>query len=68
MDLMGGLGPAFWNQYRKHRPARDAGWPTRRAIYQLYPLLVHAILFDGGRVDGYGDAVRATLAGVLAAR
>lgn len=67
MDLMGGLGPVFWNRYRKHRPDRGEGWPTRRAIYRLYPLLVHAILFDGGRVGGYGDAVRSTLCGVLAA-
>lgn len=72
MDLMGGLGPAFWNQYKKRRPDRGENWGSRRSIYRLYPLLVHAILFDqavsGEHEMGYGATVRATLEGLLAGR
>jgi fructosamine-3-kinase len=28
----------------------DDGWEERMALYQLYPLLVHALLFGGGYV------------------
>ncbi|MFG0307197.1 MAG: fructosamine kinase family protein [Phycisphaerales bacterium JB040] len=60
MDLMGGLGAGFWDRYRVRRPLAP-GWERRRAVYRLYPLLVHAILFDGGRVGGYGSGVAQTL-------
>lgn len=60
IDLMGGLGPGFWERYRSRRPLAP-GWEHRRAIYRIYPLLVHAILFDGGRVGGYGSSVAQTL-------
>lgn len=70
IDLMGGLGPAFWHQYRSRRPDQGENRGVRRSIYTLYPLLVHAILFDratdGGREAGYAATVRATLDRLLA--
>ena len=56
IELFSTFGPAFWEAYRDRRPQRP-GWPRRRDIYQLQPLLVHAVLFGGG----YGSSVRATL-------
>jgi fructosamine-3-kinase len=32
--------------YREVRPLQD-GWEERVALFQLYPLLVHAVLFGG---------------------
>ena len=29
-------------------PPLEAGWEERRALFQLAPLLVHAVLFGGG--------------------
>ncbi|MEL7483890.1 MAG: fructosamine kinase family protein, partial [Planctomycetota bacterium] len=55
IDLMGGLGPAFWEAYREVRRIDDGFHATRCALYQLYPLLVHAVLFGGG----YGQSVDA---------
>ncbi len=53
IDLMGGVGPAFWEAYREVHPIDGAFWEWRRELYQLYPLLVHAALFGGG----YGASV-----------
>ncbi len=36
--------PAFWDAYGQP----DAGWATRRAVYQLWPALVHVSLFGAG--------------------
>lgn len=36
--------PAFWEAHG----APDPGWPERRAIYQLWPALVHLRLFGAG--------------------
>jgi fructosamine-3-kinase len=57
IDLMGGMGRAFWGRYTEIRPIRDGFWERRRDIYCLYPLLVHAVLFGGG----YGASVDGTL-------
>lgn len=71
IDLFGCFGPAFGEAYRALRPApagetrADNAW--RRDAHQLYPLLVHARLFDsprrggGSRGGGYGASVEATL-------
>lgn len=48
IDLMGGVGRAFWARYNERRPIRDGFWEARRDLYNLYPLLVHARLFGGG--------------------
>ncbi|TDW96209.1 fructosamine kinase family protein [Dinghuibacter silviterrae] len=45
--LFGGFPPEFYEAYGP----LDAGWEERVAICQLYPLLVHALLFGGGYVQ-----------------
>ncbi len=44
LELFDHPAPAFWSAYG--RPAGD--WPTRRAVYQLWPALVHLRLFGTG--------------------
>lgn len=53
IDLMGGMSGAFWDAYQRANPIRSGFWETRRTLYQLYPLMVHARLFG----DGYGSQV-----------
>lgn len=57
IDLMGGMGRPFWYRYERRRAIAPGFWERRRPVYQLYPLLVHAVLFGGG----YGASVAATL-------
>lgn len=33
--------------YREAHPLAD-GWPTRVALHQLHPVMLHAVLFGGG--------------------
>ena len=49
-DLFGGFGPAFRSAYDDAWPLSPGYAPTRRAIYQLYYLLVHVNLFGSGYV------------------
>lgn len=42
------FGPAFWQRYHELRPIDPAFGEVRRDVYNLYPLLVHVRLFDGG--------------------
>lgn len=60
IDLMGGVGPAFWARYDERRPIRAGFWEARRDLYNLYPLLVHARLFGGG----YASRAEAILDGL----
>lgn len=62
IDLMGGLGPAFWEGYEELRPVPESFWARRRDLYNLIPLLVHAALFDAGSGGGYGSSVASSLA------
>lgn len=55
--LFGSLGAAFFARYAEHRPLDAGFWDSRRDIYNLWPLLVHARLFGGH----YGAAVKRTL-------
>ncbi len=48
IDLMGGVGASFWARYDQRRPIEKGFWETRKDLYNLYPLLVHARLFGGG--------------------
>ena len=49
-ELFGGFEPGFFQAY-DHRWPRAPGYaPTRRAVYQLYYLLVHVNLFGSGYV------------------
>lgn len=41
LTLFASPSDAFWEAYG----VRDAGWPEREAVYQLWPLLVHVRLF-----------------------
>lgn len=55
--LFGTFGEQFFHAYADIRPIRDGFFSTRRHIYNLYPLLVHARLFGGG----YSGAVKRSL-------
>lgn len=57
VTLFGTFGDAFFERYSEIRPIRAGFFETRRDVYNLYPLLVHARLFGGG----YGASVERTL-------
>ena len=44
--LFGGFGEEFYRAYHETYPL-EKGWEKRVPIAQLYPLLVHAVLFGG---------------------
>ena len=46
-ELFGGYPPEFYTAYRAAYPL-DAGYVTRRELYNLYHILNHANLFGGG--------------------
>ena len=50
IDLMGGLDPCFIDAYNTHYPLETGYYEERKALYQLWPLLVHVRLFGGGYV------------------
>jgi fructosamine-3-kinase len=56
LALFGGLSDTTARAYDEAHPLAD-GWRERVALWQLYPLLVHTILFGGG----YGAQVDALL-------
>ncbi|MCP5085379.1 MAG: phosphotransferase [Rhodobacteraceae bacterium] len=56
--LFGSPPPEFWEAYGQ----RDAGWPERRAVYQLWPAIVHLRLF-GSSYAGLCDRLLKTLRG-----
>ncbi len=45
--LFNTYGDPFFRRYAEHRPIAPGFFETRRDIYNLYPLLVHARLFGG---------------------
>lgn len=47
MQLFGGFSERFYSAYQANFPL-ETGFSERRALYQLYPLLVHLNLFGGG--------------------
>jgi len=55
IDLMGGLNPCFFEAYNAHYPIESGFEEERKAIYQLWPLLVHSRLFGGGYVRQVAD-------------
>lgn len=57
MQLFGGFSGRVFAAYVQDFPLAD-GWRERIAVYQLVPLLVHAILFGGGYGVQAGDALR----------
>ncbi len=46
--------------YDEAAPLAD-GWRARVALHQLFPLLVHTVLFGGGYADRAGSAARSAL-------
>ncbi|HLA42631.1 MAG TPA: fructosamine kinase family protein, partial [Aggregatilineales bacterium] len=46
-ELFGGFPKRFYDAYNAIFPL-DAGYHKRKALYQLYPLMVHMNLFGGG--------------------
>jgi fructosamine-3-kinase len=56
LALFGGLAEATVAAYHEVHPLAD-GWRDRIPLWQLYPLLVHTVLFGGG----YGGQVDAAL-------
>ena len=54
--LFGGFPPSFFHRYFEIAPAPSGFLETRRALYQLYPLLVHAALF-GPPYDSQVEAI-----------
>lgn len=50
--LFGTFGQAFFDAYHALRPIPDRFFETRRDIYNLYPLLVHARLFGASYLSG----------------
>lgn len=61
-ELFGGFGPAFYAAYDEQWPLQP-GYPRRRAVYQLWYLLVHVNLFGGGYVAQTAGVLREALRG-----
>lgn len=61
MALFGGFSPQVLRAYQQVRPLAE-GWQRRQKLYQLYPLLVHGVLFGGS----YVQSVEHCLQGLLA--
>ncbi len=55
-ELFGGFPASFYEHYWRLHP-RPANYETLRSLYQIYPLLVHVILFGGG----YAKSLRNTV-------
>jgi fructosamine-3-kinase len=60
-ELFGGFGGGFQAAYREAWPLQP-GYPARRAVYQLWYLLVHVNLFGGGYVAQTAAVLREALA------
>lgn len=56
--LMGGVPDAFWEGYGSVRSISGGFWEVRVHLYQIVPLLVHAVLFGGGYGDEADTALR----------
>jgi fructosamine-3-kinase len=59
--LFGTLGSRFFTRYRELAPLAPGFFEERRDLYNLYPLLVHTVLFGGS----YAESVARTLARYL---
>lgn len=57
-ELFGGFGARFYDAYRATRTVSAAYESHRRALYQLYYLLVHVNLFGAGYVERTRRAAR----------
>ncbi|MBX7222200.1 MAG: fructosamine kinase family protein [Blastocatellia bacterium] len=57
ITLFGTFGDRFFSTYHEIRPIQPGFFETRRDVYNLYPLLVHARLFGGS----YAQSVERTV-------
>ena len=57
LALFGGVGDRCYAAYEEVAPLA-AGHSDRVALYQLLPLLVHAVLFGGGYAASVESAAR----------
>lgn len=57
MRLFGGFSEAVYEAYQEVAPLQP-GHEKRVALYQLYPLLVHVVLFGGGYVSSVERALQ----------
>ncbi len=62
-ELFGGYPASFYDAYRAAWPL-DAGYATRRELYNLYHILNHANLFGGGYVQQAKQTMQRLLAEV----
>ena len=62
MRLFGGFSERVFAAYHEAWPLSE-GWRARIPLYQLYPLLVHVVLFGGGYAGSVERAARAALRG-----
>jgi fructosamine-3-kinase len=60
LALFGGLSPRVVAAYQARTPLAP-GWQARARLWQVYPLLVHTVLFRGTYVDAAEAAMRAYL-------
>ena len=58
-ELFGGFGSGFYRAYREAWPLQPGYEAARRAVYQLYYLLVHVNLFGSGYVGRTRSALGA---------
>lgn len=58
ITLFGTFGQAFFAAYQEKNPIAPGFWEERRALYNLYPLLVHVRLFGGGYVASVDKTLR----------
>lgn len=60
-ELFGGFGRDFYDAYESHWPL-DAGYTTRKTLYNLYHILNHLNLFGGGYANQAQGMIEALLA------
>ena len=60
-ELFGGFPDRFYSAYEDRWPLLEGYRERRRAVYQLYPLLVHVNLFGGAYVDSTTQALERAL-------
>ncbi|MEO5890916.1 MAG: fructosamine kinase family protein [Ferruginibacter sp.] len=56
-NLFGGFNPQFYDSYQETYPLEN-GWRQRLPLTQLYPLLVHAVLFGGHYINSARGIIR----------
>lgn len=55
--LFGGFSEAFYDAYHEVYPL-EKGWQQRLPLTQLYPLLVHAVLFGGHYIESARQIIK----------